>query len=565
MADDYTVEDYRAAARRAYEAGNIQAAEELAQAGIALQQRLQEGQPEVVRDPNGQPVVMRPPRADAPQGAPTERQTDAERLVGDIRATAGRAAPVLEDINRSAASGLAQGTEGLASIPSLPGRAMDAALGAGARVLMGDNAPEWTQRPQEFNRQNPPPASALMRSTEMGNEVLSYSPETTAGEYVQTTARYVPGALLFGGGGARAAGGNTSRYAVAPGVAEETAGQATEGTALEPYARTAAGITAGTLAARQSGQVRPFPRARETDARAAETLREAGVRPTVGQVTRSEALRRMEGATGQVPDQLEQFTRAAMRTIGSEADEASPAALKQAKDAIIREMDSAVAGVTFTPDAGFAQQARQVALQYQRATARSDVIPDVRNIVREIGEAAQQSNPIPLSQLRDWRSRLGELLGSGKSQTVAAAARLRSLIDDATTAELTAAGRSNDVARLARSREQFRNWLAIADAATRPGASGGLLSPEQVRAAVRRSQDWRQLAIGNTTDLGRLTEAADAVIRPAPTVRAGGERTVPPEYGTSALGAAAGYQMGEMNGATAIRTTDARKIVAMTA
>ena len=33
----YTVEDYRAAAKRALAAGNIRAAEELAQAGIALQ------------------------------------------------------------------------------------------------------------------------------------------------------------------------------------------------------------------------------------------------------------------------------------------------------------------------------------------------------------------------------------------------------------------------------------------------------------------------------------------------------------------------------------------------
>ena len=49
---DYTVEEYRAAAQRAYAAGDMGAAEELAQAGIALQGlRESEGAAELPTEP----------------------------------------------------------------------------------------------------------------------------------------------------------------------------------------------------------------------------------------------------------------------------------------------------------------------------------------------------------------------------------------------------------------------------------------------------------------------------------------------------------------------------------
>lgn len=67
-----------------------------------------------------------------------------------------------------------------------------------------------------------------------------YQPQTTAGKYTGAIASMAPAALVGGGGVLQRAG-----QAVIPGVASEAAGQATEGTEFEPWARALAAITAG--------------------------------------------------------------------------------------------------------------------------------------------------------------------------------------------------------------------------------------------------------------------------------------------------------------------------------
>ncbi|MFC3640237.1 hypothetical protein ACFONL_23170 [Camelimonas fluminis] len=67
-----------------------------------------------------------------------------------------------------------------------------------------------------------------------------YQPQTVPGQYANTIAEFAPAALLGGGSaGARAA------QVLVPAVASETAGQATKGTALEPWARAGAAIAGG--------------------------------------------------------------------------------------------------------------------------------------------------------------------------------------------------------------------------------------------------------------------------------------------------------------------------------
>jgi hypothetical protein len=68
-----------------------------------------------------------------------------------------------------------------------------------------------------------------------------YKPQTTAGHYAETVGEFLPAAIAGPGG----IGRKIAMQAVLPGVASEAAGQAAKGTALEPYARAAAGIAAG--------------------------------------------------------------------------------------------------------------------------------------------------------------------------------------------------------------------------------------------------------------------------------------------------------------------------------
>lgn len=78
-------------------------------------------------------------------------------------------------------------------------------------------------------------------------------PKTTAGEYARTIGEFAPGAVLGPGGVVK----NLTKFGVAPAIASETAGQATEGTKAEPFARLAGALLAGGAASLPSGQSVP--------------------------------------------------------------------------------------------------------------------------------------------------------------------------------------------------------------------------------------------------------------------------------------------------------------------
>lgn len=68
-----------------------------------------------------------------------------------------------------------------------------------------------------------------------------HKPETTAGKYAETIGEFVPAALAGPGGLAR----KLVTQAAIPAIASEAAGQATQGSELEPYARAGAAIVTG--------------------------------------------------------------------------------------------------------------------------------------------------------------------------------------------------------------------------------------------------------------------------------------------------------------------------------
>lgn len=87
-------------------------------------------------------------------------------------------------------------------------------------------------------------ATSLPTSEGIGNAIAApfggfYEPQTTAGKYAETIASFAPAAAVPGSIAARVA-----RVAV-PGAASEAAGQATEGTWAEPYARVGGALLGG--------------------------------------------------------------------------------------------------------------------------------------------------------------------------------------------------------------------------------------------------------------------------------------------------------------------------------
>ncbi|HYE38231.1 hypothetical protein [Methylocaldum sp.] len=177
-------------------------------------------------------------------------------------------------------------------------RAVPAGLGK-AFAMTGDSLGLSNLNPVESWRR------AQSAETELGNTGLGdtyrdlgldYDPKTVAGKYAKTTAEFAPNALMPGGAVAR------TLSVVLPGLASEAAGQATEGTPLEPWARTGAAIVGGGLAGARGGGARVRNPQQALD----ESMRGQGLDPAgLSSAARQNAIRLIE--SGRTPDEVAAF------------------------------------------------------------------------------------------------------------------------------------------------------------------------------------------------------------------------------------------------------------------
>lgn len=176
-----------------------------------------------------------------PEGAVDLSKMSNEELLSAYSSGAWNTA---KDVAKSAGIGVAKGAIGLAG---LAGDLTN--LGAKGIKAASDFVADKTGVPKyepqgESVLNNIPTSESLTKAIE-GVTGQFYKPQTTAGHYAETIGEFAPAAALGPGGLARKA----ITQAVIPGAASEAAGQATQGTALEPYARAAAGVAAGGTAA----------------------------------------------------------------------------------------------------------------------------------------------------------------------------------------------------------------------------------------------------------------------------------------------------------------------------
>lgn len=146
------------------------------------------------------------------------------------------------DVAKSFGSGLVQGAASLAGLPGdiaeYGARGIDRATQFIGRQLGIDVTPRPDRAPTYGS-------SDIRRGIEDRITGPLYEPKTTLGKYAGNVGEFVPGALAGPGGAVR----NLINFAVVPGLASEAAGQATHGTAAEPYARAATALAAGGTAA----------------------------------------------------------------------------------------------------------------------------------------------------------------------------------------------------------------------------------------------------------------------------------------------------------------------------
>lgn len=426
------------------------------------------------------------------------------------------------DVLNSIRSGAAIGATSVADLPALVGQLGEAGVIRAYKAITGEDAPP------EFVRElspklplgiEPTRAYASEAARAAAPSVMNFEPETKAGEFLKTGTEFATGAALTGGAG------SAVRYGFLPGIASEAAGQATEGTAAEPYARTGAALVAplGLNAAERVARRAISPAsgvASEGRQAAVRTLRAEGVRPTAGQATGNEAQLYREAATQGGKDiaesALEDFTSAALRRIGVDAKRATPDALEDATRRIGGVFDDVVKGVDATPSSGVLRKASQALETYRQTSPASNVAPIFSNINKELVRSYRSGNAIPASTLKGWRSKLSKMTKSPSPENRDTAIEMMGAIDDAISDALTASGRPQDVARLAEARSQYRNLLAIEDAASRAGqdVKAGLLTPRNLDAAVKRQ--GRRAYVQGRGDLTPLARAGAEVMQPLP-------------------------------------------------
>jgi hypothetical protein len=425
---------------------------------------------------------------------------------------------------------------GIADVPALPANLLQLAA-SGYEKLTGAEEPSAVSRALE----------ALPDTREMLAAVPVIGPESqyvapgTAGEYISTIGEFAGGAgatarlgkiaasKLSGSGKAIKDIGATAedifKYGAVPGAASEAAGQATEGTAAEPYARMAGALAAPiAVGALQKGiQKTVSPMAGEISTarqKAVEVLRSEGIEPTSGQIVggkaaESQLYREAATAAGRAKadEALGGFTAAVMRRIGSSAGRATPEALVEADSRIGSVFQDVLSGVRSVPSKADQNAMKDVLKIYRDLAPKDSAIPILANIRKRIVSSVKSNKGLPAETLKEWRTSLSALTKSKDPATRKAAIGAIDVIDDMSEKALQAAGRGADAQKLAEARNQYRNLLAIEQAAARADIEG-ILSPLQLRTALL-TQGRRRYVQGKG-DLAELTKAAADILKPLP-------------------------------------------------
>lgn len=422
---------------------------------------------------------------------------------------------VLPDMAKSLGSGAVKGAIGFAALPRT---IMDLSRQGGEWIARQAGVEPGPGFPGNNMLQQSLPSFQGIRDKAEGVTGPLHEPQTTAGKYAGTVGEFAMGAA-FPGGMAQRVLGNV----VAPALASEAAGQATEGTAMEVPARMLGAVAGGHVANFPARAYTPAP---ATPARRAQvqTLENEGVTAlSAGDRTGNINLRYAEDAAINTPGsgmrgeamkqtQAAQFTRAALRRAGVDADNVLPEVMDRAFTDIGGRFDQ-LAGAT-TARLNRADQARinQAVNDYLRITPPNNAVPAITAYVNDIRSHA--GNPIPGPVYARYRSRMEAEARALQARDPIAADTLRDIrntLDDAAERSMpqTMRGEWQDV------RRNYRNLLVVEKAAATNGATEGVLTPSAMLNATKQVQGKRAYVRGQG-DYADLARAGHTVMQKLP-------------------------------------------------
>lgn len=434
------------------------------------------------------------------------------------------------DIAKSLGVGAAEGAIGLVGLPTDARSLSDSVGGWLAGKLTGDPEGIAKARAALANTNVAKYAPTLPGSTTLKKGIEEhtgefYKPQTVGGEYARTLGQFLPASFIPGGGGGIGAG--FLKNTVIPAAASETAGQATKGTAAEPYARLAGAVAGSVVPSILGRAVTPLPISAERQG-LINTLNQEGIGLTAGQTTGSKGLRWMESQLGNLPlsggrsaatmdRQGEQFTQAVLARAGENATRATPEVIDNAFRRIGADFDGLAARNTLMGDAHLGNDLVNIERQYMSVTPPSARAPIVSTTIREVGDAiAANQGTLHGEAYQALSSRLAAAARkTNDPQLKEAVSGVRNALDAAMERSIAATNPA-DLGAWREARNQYRNMLVIEKAATGAGenAAQGLISPSHLRNAVV-GQSRRGYARGQG-DFADLARAGEAIMKPLP-------------------------------------------------
>lgn len=445
------------------------------------------------------------------------------------------------DVAKSLGIGVAQGGIGLATLPGNVEQLGRMGLNAASRAVGGNDL---------VSNDAALPTYQDAKGAIEGYTGEFYKPKTTLGEYARTAGEFAP-AAAFGGGGLAARAANV----LAPAVVSETAGQATKGTAAEPWARMA-GAFAGGIVPRA---VSPNPVDATRQALVRNLENEGVTALTAGQRTGSRPLQWFESATQDTPlsggraaermtTQREQFTRAALRRAGENAPRATPDVIDGAFTRIGNEFGALAQRNNMRADQRLVNDFSAAMNDYNNLVPQTLRAPVVEDTIRGVADAVRQNGGTLTGDIyQAFRSRLDRMRRQSLQdpQLSRTLGDLRDALDDAMERSIS----RTDARAWRTARTQYRNLLTIEKAMGGAGelTAQGLLSPSQLRTAAK-NQNKRSYSRG-TDELSNLARAGEAIMKPLPQSGTG-PRTAAQNV-MSGMGAVAGGTVGNIPGAVA--------------
>lgn len=426
---------------------------------------------------------------------------------------------VVEDVAKSGGIGLAKGgimlAGALGDLTNLGAKGIEHA----SNFISDKLGVERYKRPDKPSiLENIPTTETITNAVEARTGKF-YEPKTTAGKYARTVGEFLPSSLIGPGGLAVKAG-----TGVAAALGSEGAGQLTEGTAAEPYARVA-GALAGGLAPMTAGRaVTPLPASAQRQ-RLVDVLADEGVTSlTAGQRTGNNALKYAESFLGDGPlagqgasriqqEGQEQFTRAAMRRAGQGLDDAAPETLAANNQRLGNEFRDLSARNAIVPDNELVTDITRAVRDY-RNVPPSQQRAMVEGYIQDIADAVR-GGQVPGAQYQEWRSRLSRQSNSLRNSdpTLSDVLRdMRNALDNAMGRSISPADRE----AWNTARREYGAQKTIEKTASRAGeaTAEGQLVPANLRNTV--SANNRGAYARGEGDFSELARAGAGVMAPLP-------------------------------------------------